>query len=68
FISELDIWIQKILFQKRQDSGKFLIPCIIGIMIFEKVLCDLGSGINFMLFSVMEKLGIIEVQSVLFSL
>ena len=37
-------------------------------MIFEKALCDLESGINLMPLSVMEKLGIIEVQPALFSL
>ena len=37
-------------------------------MTFEKALCDLGSGINLMPLSVMEKLGIIEVQPALFSL
>ena len=67
-IGELDTWIQKILPQKRQDLGKFLIPCTIGTMTFEKALCDLGSGINLMPLSVMEKLGIIEVQPALFSL
>ena len=37
-------------------------------MTFEKAICDLGSGINLMPLSVMEKLGIIEVQPALFSL
>ena len=40
-ISELDTWIQKTLPQKRQDPGKFLIPCTIGTMSFEKALYDL---------------------------
>ena len=60
-ISELDTWVQKNLPQKRQDPSKFLIPCTMGTMTFEKVLCDLGSGINLMPLSVIEKLGIIEV-------
>ncbi|XP_057726562.1 uncharacterized protein LOC130941934 [Arachis stenosperma] len=67
-ISELDTWVQQTLPQKRQDPGKFVIPCTIGTMIFEKALCDLGSGINLMPLSVMEKLGIIEVQPAMFSL
>ncbi|QHO49806.1 Retrotransposon gag protein [Arachis hypogaea] len=37
-------------------------------MTFEKALCDLGSGINLMPLSVMEKLGIFEVQAAKFSL
>ena len=35
-ISELDTWIQETLPQKKQDPGKFLIPCTIGTMSFEK--------------------------------
>ena len=60
FITELDTWVQQTLPQKKQDSGKFLIPCTIGTMTFEKALCDLGLGINLMPLSVMEKLGIHE--------
>ena len=52
-LSDLD---QLTLPQKKQDPGKFVIPCTIGNMIFEKALCDLGSGINLMPFSVIEKL------------
>ena len=37
-------------------------------MTFEKALCDLGSSINLMPLSVMEKLGIIEVQAARISL
>ena len=37
-------------------------------MTFEKALCDLGSGINLMLLSVMEKLGIYGVQAAKISL
>ena len=37
-------------------------------MTFEKALCDLGSSINLMPLSVMEKLGIFEVQAARFSL
>ena len=37
-------------------------------MTFEKALCDLGSGINLMPLSVMEKLGIFEVQAAKISL
>ena len=56
-ISELDTWVQQTLPQKRQNPGKFVIPYTIGTMNFEKALCDLGSGINLMPLSVMEKLG-----------
>ena len=57
-----------ILPQKRQDPGKFLIHYTIGTMTFEKALCDLGSGINLMPLSVMEKLRIFEVQAAIISL
>ena len=48
-LSDLD---QLRLPQKKQDPGKFLIPCTIGTMTFEKALCGLGLGINLMPLSV----------------
>ena len=68
FINELSDLDQLTLPQKRQDPGKFIIPCTIGTMIFEKALCDLGSGINLMPLSVIEKLGIYGVQAAKISL
>ena len=60
-INELSALVQLKLPQKKEDPGRFLIPCTIGTMTFEKALCDLGSSINLMPLSVMEKLGIFEV-------
>ena len=68
FTNELNALIRQTLPQKKPDPGKFLIPCTIGTMTFEKALCDLGSGINLMPLSVMEKLGIFEVQAARISL
>ncbi|QHN97619.1 Retrotransposon gag protein [Arachis hypogaea] len=68
FTNELSDLDQLTLPQKKQDLGKFLIPCTIGTMIFEKALCDLGSGINLMPLSVIEKLGIFGVQAAKISL
>ena len=67
-IKELNALVQQTLPQKKQDPGKFLIPCNIGTMTFEKALYDLGSGINLMPLSVMEKLRIFEVQATRISL
>ena len=66
--NELNALDRQKLPQKKKDPGKFLIPCTIGTMTFEKALCDLGSGINLMPLSVMEKLGIFEVQAARISL
>ncbi|QHO05964.1 Retrotransposon gag protein [Arachis hypogaea] len=66
--NELNDLIRQTLSQKKPDPGKFLIPCTIGTMTFEKALCDLGSSINLMPLSVMEKLGILDVQAVRISL
>ncbi|XP_057758244.1 uncharacterized protein LOC130978569 [Arachis stenosperma] len=55
--------IQKKLTKKMPDPENFLIPCTIGNITFEKVLCDLGSSINLMPLSVMKKLGIQEAQA-----
>ena len=65
---ELNDLTRQTLPQKKQDPGKFSIPCTIGTMTFEKALCDLGSSINLMPLSAMEKLGIFEVQAVRISL
>ncbi|KAL4300794.1 hypothetical protein AHAS_Ahas17G0236500 [Arachis hypogaea] len=67
-IKELDDLTRQRLPLKRQDPGKFSIPCTIGTMTFEKALCDMGSSINLMPLSIMEKLGIIEVQAARISL
>ncbi|KAL4321632.1 hypothetical protein AHAS_Ahas14G0129900 [Arachis hypogaea] len=67
FTNELSDLDQLTLPQKRQDPGKFIIPCTIGTMIF-KALRDLGSGINLMPLSVIEKLGIYGVQAAKISL
>ena len=64
----LDDLTRQRLPQKRKDPGKFSIPCTISTMTFEKVLCDLGLSINLMSLSVMEKLGILEVQAARISL
>ncbi|PWG74046.1 hypothetical protein DF186_19920, partial [Enterococcus hirae] len=44
------------------DSGSFVIFCIIGDVIIQRVLCDIGVSVNFMLFSVMKKFQIEEVK------
>ncbi|XP_020978063.1 uncharacterized protein LOC110271474 [Arachis ipaensis] len=56
--------IQRKLPKKMPNPGNFLIPCTIGNIIFEKALCDLGSSINLMSFSIMKKLGIQEAQPI----
>ncbi|GKU88967.1 hypothetical protein SLEP1_g3172 [Rubroshorea leprosula] len=45
---------------KLKDPGSFSIPCIIGNVNFDKVLCDLGASINLMPFHVFRKLGLGE--------
>ncbi|XP_010247004.1 PREDICTED: uncharacterized protein LOC104590158 [Nelumbo nucifera] len=52
--------LQNILPPKLKDLGSFSIPCTIGEINFDKALCDLGASINFMPFSVFEKLGLKE--------
>ena len=66
--NELNALMRQTLPQKKSDPGKFFIPCTIGTMTFEKALCDLGSGINLMPLSIMEKLGTFEVQAAKISL
>ncbi|XP_016206448.1 uncharacterized protein LOC107646808 [Arachis ipaensis] len=59
---ECSALVQKKLPPKMLGPRSFLIPCTIGTITFEKVLCDLGSSINLMPLFVMRKLGIQEVQ------
>ena len=50
--------IQNKLPRKLKDPGSILIPCTIGNTFVGKALCDSGSGINLMHFSVYKKLGL----------
>lgn len=52
--------LQNKLPPKLKDPGSFTIPCTIGDMHFDKVLCDLGASINLMPFSVFNSLGLGE--------
>ncbi|KAL0448387.1 UNVERIFIED_CONTAM: hypothetical protein Slati_1395100 [Sesamum latifolium] len=45
---------------KLKDPGSFSIPCTIGNIAFDKVLCDLGASVNLMPYSIFEKLGMHE--------
>ncbi|XP_049354650.1 uncharacterized protein LOC125819226 [Solanum verrucosum] len=44
------------LVQKEEDPSAFTKPCTIGSIKFAKVLCDLGSNINFMSLAVYKQL------------
>ncbi|XP_038687526.1 uncharacterized protein LOC119986907 [Tripterygium wilfordii] len=55
--------LQRKLPIKRQDPESFTIPCIIGTILFDKALCDLGYSVNLMTFSIAKHLGLGEVAS-----
>ncbi|XP_061355030.1 uncharacterized protein LOC133299580, partial [Gastrolobium bilobum] len=59
---ECNAIIQKKLPTKVKDPGSFTIPCTIGKVEVDNVLCDLGASINVMPLSMMKKLGITEVK------
>ncbi|XP_070017592.1 uncharacterized protein [Nicotiana sylvestris] len=48
---------------KLEDPGTFTIPCTIGSVDFAKALCDLGTNINLMPYSVFRTLGISQSRS-----
>ncbi|XP_022883336.1 uncharacterized protein LOC111400130 [Olea europaea var. sylvestris] len=48
---------------KLKDPGSFTVPCKIGEIYFDKILCDLGASINLMLLSVFRKLGLGEAKA-----
>ncbi|KAL0416824.1 UNVERIFIED_CONTAM: hypothetical protein Slati_3514300 [Sesamum latifolium] len=52
--------LQNKLPPKLKDPGSFSIPCTIGNIDFDKVLCDLGASVNLMPYSIFEKLGMHE--------
>ncbi|XP_016173220.1 uncharacterized protein LOC107615691 [Arachis ipaensis] len=54
--------IQHKLPQKLKDPGIFQIPCIIGEIIVEKALCDLGASINLMSLAMMKGMKIEEAK------
>ncbi|XP_073138371.1 uncharacterized protein [Henckelia pumila] len=60
--------MQNCLPSKSQDPGSFSIPCQIGNFSFDNVLCDLGSSINLMSYSLAQKLGIGNIKSANISL
>ncbi|XP_061365123.1 uncharacterized protein LOC133308513 [Gastrolobium bilobum] len=59
---ECNAIIQKKLPTKVKDPGSFNIPCTIGKVEVDNVLCDLGASINVMPLSIMKKLGITKVD------
>ncbi|XP_057755781.1 uncharacterized protein LOC130974964 [Arachis stenosperma] len=54
---------QRELPEKKDDPGRFYIPCTIGNITIEKSFCDLGASINLMPLSLMRKLQISELKS-----
>lgn len=60
--------LQKKLPSKLKDPGSFSIPCTIGKINFDKVLCDPCASINLMPFSVFRKLGLKELTPTTISL
>lgn len=44
--------------QKKEDPGAFTIPCTIGLLHFEKALCDLGASINLRPLLIYKKFGL----------
>ncbi|XP_073120747.1 uncharacterized protein [Henckelia pumila] len=54
--------LQNKLPQKSQDPGSFSIPCQIGSLSVDNVLCDLGSSINLMPHALAMKLGICNIE------
>ena len=54
--------LQKKLPPKLKDLGSFTIPCAIGNAVFERALCDLGSSINLMPWSIFKKPKLGEVR------
>ncbi|XP_051140718.1 uncharacterized protein LOC127258107 [Andrographis paniculata] len=50
--------LQRKLPIKQKDPGSYTIPCVIGTREFSHALCDLGSSINLMSYSILWELGV----------
>ncbi|XP_038707297.1 uncharacterized protein LOC120002610 [Tripterygium wilfordii] len=65
---ECSIILQRRLPPKLKDPGSFSISCTIENSYFEKSLCDLGTSVNLMPFSIFRKLGLGEPKATTISL
>ena len=53
---------------KLKDPSSFFIPCMIGNVSIDRALCDLGSGVSLMPYSIFKKLGLGELRPTRISL
>jgi hypothetical protein len=67
-IEECSAIIQRKLPLKLKDPSSFTIPCVIGNIEVGRALCDLGASINLMPLSILQKVGIKEVQPIMLTL
>lgn len=61
-ITECNTLIQNKLPHKLKDLGSFVIPCEIGSLSFDRVLCDLGHNINLIPLIVYKMLGLCDMK------
>ncbi|XP_038880357.1 uncharacterized protein LOC120072003 [Benincasa hispida] len=57
-MQEWNALINRNILEKQKHPGCFTVPCSIGGINVENVLCDLGASINLMPLSILKKLGI----------
>ncbi|XP_057747386.1 uncharacterized protein LOC130966590 [Arachis stenosperma] len=57
--------IKKDVFLKKKDPGSFHIPCVIGETKIDRGFCDLGASINVMPLSLVKKLQVNELRSMM---
>jgi hypothetical protein len=60
--AECSAIIQNNMPPKLKDPGSFSIPCVIGKLVIDKALCDLGANISFMPLSICERLKMGELR------
>ena len=61
-LEECSAILQKNFPPMLKDPGSFTIPCAIGNAFFERALCDIGSSINLMTWSIFKKLKVGEAR------
>ncbi|GJY11852.1 reverse transcriptase domain-containing protein [Tanacetum coccineum] len=59
---ECSVVIQRSLPQKVENSGSFIVPCLIGPLAVKHALAELGESINLMPYSLFLRLGISELK------
>jgi len=58
--STQETYEKKVIQEKLDDPGSFILPCSLGLLTFNRCLCDLGASVSLKPLSTAKRLGIME--------